>query len=95
MKGKSYLFVDLRLWDDYHLDMDTYNSYNQDVNELENCIHEAIDIISQYKNENIALKQKMDSLIQEKSILMQKNDQAKSRLESMITRLKSLEQQSS
>ena len=75
--------------------MDTeINNYTDDVESLEKTIQSAIDVISKYKNENLALKQKMDSLIQEKSQLMQKNDQARTRLESMITRLKSLEQQS-
>lgn len=48
--------------------------------------------VDKVKAENNALKNKLDELSQEKAVLMQKNDQAKNRLESMITRLKSLEQ---
>ena len=70
------------------------NNYSQDLENLEKTIQDAIEVISKYKNENLALKQKMESLMLEKAQLMQKNDQAKNRLESMINRLKSLEQQS-
>jgi len=70
------------------------NIYLEEITSLEDTINSAIELINRYENENIALKQKMESLILEKSLLLQKNDQARNRLESMISRLKSLEQQS-
>ncbi len=70
------------------------NKYLNDLSSLEEMINVAIELIKKYEIENTALKQKMESLVLEKSLLLQKNDQAKNRLESMITRLKSLEQQS-
>ncbi len=70
------------------------NTYLEEISSLEETINEAIELISQYKIENTALKHKMESLSSEKTLLLQKNDQAKNRLESMISRLKSLEQQS-
>ncbi len=70
------------------------NTYLEEITSLEDTINSAIELINRYENENIALKQKMESLILEKSLLLQKNDQARNRLESMISRLKSLEQQS-
>ena len=70
------------------------NKYLDDITSLEETINSAIELIEKYGIENTALKQKMESLTLEKSLLLQKNDQAKTRLESMITRLKSLEQQS-
>jgi len=70
------------------------NIYLEEITSLEETINSAIELIERYEMENIALKQKMESLSLEKSLLLQKNDQAKNRLESMITRLKSLEQQS-
>ena len=51
-----------------------------------------IDLLTKTKAENKALKNKLEELTHEKSLLMQKNDQAKTRLESMISRLKTLEQ---
>ncbi len=70
------------------------NKYLEEITSLEETINTACDLIDRYEVENTALKQKMESLTLEKSLLLQKNDQAKTRLESMITRLKSLEQQS-
>ena len=70
------------------------NKYLEEITSLEETINSACELIDRYEVENTALKQKMESLTLEKSLLLQKNDQAKIRLESMITRLKSLEQQS-
>ena len=70
------------------------NTYLEDIGSLEETVNSAIELIDRYELENTALKQKMESLTHEKSLLLQKNDQAKNRLESMINRLKSLEQQS-
>ena len=70
------------------------NTYLEEINSLAETINTAVELINRYENENAALKQKMESLSSEKTLLLQKNDQAKNRLESMITRLKSLEQQS-
>jgi cell division protein ZapB len=70
------------------------NIYLEEINSLSETISTAIKLINRYENENVALKHKMESLSLEKTVLLQKNDQAKNRLESMIARLKSLEQQS-
>ncbi len=70
------------------------NLYLAEISKLEETIATAIELINRYEIENVALRQKMDSLTNEKSVLLKKNDQAKNRLESMISRLKSLEQQS-
>jgi len=75
--------------------MDTNSTtYLEEISSLEKTIAAAIELIQRYENENSALKTKMESLLNDKSMLLQKNDQAKNRLESMITRLKALEQQS-
>ena len=70
------------------------NTYLDEINSLAETISTAVELIKRYENENVALKHKMESLSLEKTLLLQKNDQAKNRLESMINRLKSLEQQS-
>lgn len=70
------------------------NLYLEEITSLEETITSAIDLIGRYEIENTALRQKMDSLTNEKSALLKKNDQARNSLESMISRLKSLEQQS-
>lgn len=63
-----------------------------DIKLLERSTDQMIDLLAKIKAENTALKNKLEELTQEKSHLMQKNDQAKTRLESMISRLKNLEQ---
>lgn len=70
------------------------NMYLEEISTLAETIESAVELIKRYENENTALKQRMESLTLEKSLLLQKNDQARNSLESMITRLKSLEQQS-
>ncbi|MGJ8663177.1 MAG: TIGR02449 family protein [Marinicella sp.] len=63
-----------------------------DIRLLERTTDQMIDLLAKTRAENNALKNKLAELTNEKSLLMQKNDQAKNRLESMISRLKSLEQ---
>ena len=63
-----------------------------DIKLLERTTDQMIDLLTKTKAENKALKNKLEELTHEKSLLMQKNDQAKTRLESMISRLKTLEQ---
>ncbi|WP_255589908.1 TIGR02449 family protein [Marinicella meishanensis] len=62
------------------------------MRDLERKADQLIDLLAKIKAENKALRSKLDELTNEKSLLMQKNDQAKTRLESMISRLKTLEQ---
>jgi cell division protein ZapB len=64
----------------------------EDLKQLELTVNHLIEFLDKIKAENQALKSKLEELSQEKSLLMQKNDQAKNRLESMISRLKTLEQ---
>ena len=61
-----------------------------DIKLLEQTTDQIIDLLTKVKAENKALQNKLEELTQEKSQLMQKNDQAKTRLESMISRLKTL-----
>ena len=70
------------------------NAFLEEVLSLEQSIQTALELINRYEIENKALKTKMESLTQKKALLLQKNDQARSRLESMISRLKALEQKS-
>ena len=63
-----------------------------EIRRLERTTEQMIDLLTKIKAENNALKNKLEELTSEKSLLMQKNDQAKTRLESMISRLKTLEQ---
>jgi len=64
----------------------------EDIKLLERSADQMIDLLTKIKAENKALKNKLEELTYDKSLLMQKNDQARNRLESMISRLKTLEQ---
>ena len=74
-------------------DMDSKNSvYTEtDLNHLEQRIDELIDTVGLLKNENTTLRQQKDKLNSERSQLIEKTELARSRVEAMISRLRSLE----
>jgi cell division protein ZapB len=51
-----------------------------------------LNTLSQLARENETLRQAHDSLSRERAMLLAKNEQARSRVEAMISRLKALEQ---
>jgi len=62
-----------------------------DLSHLEKRIDELIDTVGMLKNENTSLRQQKDKLNTERSQLIEKTEMARSRVEAMISRLKSLE----
>ncbi len=60
--------------------------------ELEEKVEELIDLCSVLSKENRALRTQQKNWTTERAKLIEKNELAKSRVESMITRLKTLEQ---
>jgi cell division protein ZapB len=62
-----------------------------DLDQLETRVDDLIRTISQLRNENISLRTRQEDLMSERAALIEKSEQAKSRLESMIGRLKSME----
>ncbi len=60
--------------------------------ELEEKVEELIDLCSVLSKENRALRKQQKNWTTERAKLIEKNELAKSRVESMITRLKTLEQ---
>ncbi|MCP3868056.1 MAG: TIGR02449 family protein [Gammaproteobacteria bacterium] len=69
------------------------NSKNADVDleHLELQVEELIRTLTQLRNENVTLRSRQEDLMTERASLIDKTEQAKSRLEAMISRLKSLE----
>ena len=61
------------------------------LGELESRVDDLINTISRLRNENVSLRTRQEDLMSERAALIEKSEQAKSRLESMIGRLKSLE----
>jgi len=66
-------------------------SVDVDLKALEVRVEELITACQYLKDENKTLKVKQDHLVNEKAELVEKTELAKTRIESMITRLKSLE----
>jgi len=69
------------------------NKTSSELDDLEAKLDLLIEQYSQVKNENISLKSNQDTLIKEKIELQEKNTIVKARLEEMIARLKTMEQQ--
>ena len=65
---------------------------SSDWGALEDRVDELIDLTSLLARENKALKTQQQNWTTERAKLIEKNELAKSRVESMITRLKTLEQ---
>ena len=66
-------------------------SHEQDLKALEFRVDELIQLCHQLKGENQALRDQQGNLMSERASLMEKNEMARSRIEAMIMRLKSME----
>lgn len=65
-----------------------------DLVALESRVDDLIRTVGQLKTENSALRSQQDNLINERATLIEKTEQARSRIESMITRLRAMETRS-
>jgi cell division protein ZapB len=70
------------------------NIDNSDLGALEARVDELIRTVSQLKTENSALRNQQDNLVNERAILIEKTEQARTRIESMISRLRAMETRS-
>ncbi|HVL00493.1 MAG TPA: TIGR02449 family protein [Dongiaceae bacterium] len=70
------------------------NKIEQLFKTLENRVDEYIDLCDEYKRHNKFLKTREVQLTEERANLMKKNDMARTKVESMISRLRALEQDS-
>ncbi len=67
------------------------NRDNMDLAALEARVDELIRTVGQLTTENSALKNQQVNLVTERAALIDKTEQARSRIESMISRLRSME----
>lgn len=65
-----------------------------DLAALESRVDELINTVADLKTENSALKNQQESLVNERAILIEKTEQARTRIESMIGRLRAMETRS-
>jgi cell division protein ZapB len=91
--SKKQLRVDLHgiRPDDCTMDSDKNVYTEDDLRQLEQRIDELIDTVGSLKHENSSLRQQKDKLVTERSQLIEKTEMARSRVEAMISRLRSLE----
>lgn len=73
------------------MDSSKPNYTEDDLRQLEQRIDDLIGTVGSLKNENTNLRQQQDRLVTERSRLIEKTEMARSRVEAMISRLKSLE----
>ena len=62
-----------------------------DLKRLEERVEELINTVKQLQKENVSLRSKQEHLTVERAELIEKTELAKSRVEAMISRLKSME----
>lgn len=65
--------------------------FELELQRLEKRLDELLVICRQLQDENGSLRQRQDSLMEERAKLIQMNDQVRSRVEAMIVRLKAME----
>ena len=64
---------------------------NVELKHLNNSVDVLLDMIQELKQENTQLRSQQDFLQSERSKLMEKNETARTRVESIINRLKAME----
>ena len=67
---------------------------NMDLTALETRVDELIRTVDELKTENSALRNQQGSLVTERAALIEKTEQARIRVESMISRLRAMETRS-
>ena len=67
------------------------NKETMELSALETRVDELIKTVEELKTENSALKNQQESLVNERAILIEKTEQARTRIESMIGRLRAME----
>lgn len=66
----------------------------QQLRQLEDRVDELLRISARLQQENLALQDRETKLVEERAMLLKKNDVARNKVEAIISRLKSLEQES-
>lgn len=74
--------------------MSQNKSENVDLGVLEARVDDLIRTVDALKNENSTLRTQQKNLISERAVLIEKTEQARFRIESMIARLRAMETRS-
>ena len=72
--------------------MDSLEQTDKDLQRLEKQLRNLLNKIQKLREENQSLRTRQDTLVVERASLVAKNDEAHTKVEAMINRLKGLEQ---
>ncbi len=72
--------------------MESRTLANFDLDRLEQQVNALIDLNQQLRNDNLSLRARQDILIAERGELLEKTEQARSRVEAMLSRLRAMEE---
>lgn len=84
--------IDQKFAGNYSVAMDSLAQSTQDIERLEARLRQMLEQLRKLREENQSLQARQDSLVSERAALVSKNDEARSKVEAMIHRLKALEQ---
>lgn len=86
------LLIDRKSKSNYSVGMDSLEQASKDLERLETQLRQLLEKIGKLREENQSLQSRQDSLVSERAALVAKNDEARTKVEAMIHRLKALEQ---
>ena len=86
------LLIDPHYLPNYSVAMDSLEQTDKDLQRLEDQLRALLGQIQKLREENQSLHTRQDSLVAERASLVAKNDEARTKVEAMINRLKGLEQ---
>lgn len=91
-RALTTVLIDQKLTANYSVAMDSLTQSTQDIERLEGRLRQMLEQLRKLREENQSLQARQDSLVTERAALVSKNDEARSKVEAMIHRLKALEQ---
>jgi len=86
------LLIDPYSRPNYSVVMDSLDKTDKDLQRLEKQLRTLLSQIQKLREENQSLHARQGSLVAERATLVAKNDEARTKVEAMINRLKGLEQ---
>jgi len=86
------LLIDPYYLPNYSVVMDSLEQTDKDLQRLENQLRTLLGKIQKLREENHSLHVRQETLVTERASLVAKNDEARTKVEAMINRLKGLEQ---
>ena len=84
--------IDRYYLSNYSVVMDSLEQTDKDLQRLEKQLHKLLVQIQKLREENQSLHVRQEALVTERAALVAKNDEARTKVEAMINRLKGLEQ---